>query len=148
MPILFPVFEAPDILEPVSMKTIDYPPAPAFNFITGEYVKDGAGRIKMLDGQKAWEQSCLKRLITRRFAFLIYSTDYGSEGEDLIKGSLNHVSAESEIMRDFTEALLVDPRTQSVKNFTFSWNGDTASVSLTAYPAIGEPARLEVTVNG
>lgn len=148
MPNLYPVFEVPEIAEQQQTE-----PAPKygkswlFDFEKGDFVVDGAGRIVEADGHTAWVQWCLKTVLTQRFAHVIYSFDYGTELEEALKQP-SRKAVEAELERAITEALLADPRTEMVRDFTFEWEGDIVKVSFTAVPVIGEPAQLEVTING
>jgi phage baseplate assembly protein W len=92
-------------------------------------------------------QWCVKAVLTERFAHVIYSTDYGSEIEQALKQP-SRKAVEAELERVITEALLVDPRTEQVKDFAFEWEGDAVKVSFTAVPVVGPPERLEVVLNG
>lgn len=148
MPNLYPVFEVPELVEQQQTE-----PAPKygkswlFDFEKGDFVVDGAGRIVIAEGYTAWVQWCVKTVLTQRFAHVIYSFDYGTELEEALKQP-SRKAVEAELERAITEALLADPRTEMVRDFTFEWEGDIVKVSFTAVPVIGEPARLEVVLNG
>jgi len=148
MPNLYPVFVVPELVEQQQTE-----PAPKygkswlFDFEKGDFVVDGAGRIVIAEGYTAWVQWCVKTVLTQRFAHVIYSFDYGTELEEALKQP-SRKAVEAELERAITEALLADPRTEMVRDFTFEWEGDIVKVSFTAVPVIGEPARLEVVLNG
>ena len=55
---------------------------------------------------------------------------------------------EAELEREITEALLTDPRTAEVKNFTFEWSGDELTVSFIIVNAAGVPAEIKVSLRG
>jgi len=145
---LYPTFEVPEIIEQQQTE-----PAPRygkswlFDFAKGDFVVDGSGRVVQADGHTAWVQGCVKTVMTERFAYLIYSTDYGSEVEQALKQP-SRKAVEAELERVITEALLVDPRTKMVKDFVFEWEGDAVKVSFTVVPVVGPPERLEVVLNG
>ena len=67
------------------------------------------------DGLEAVRQAVEKVLSTERFAYLIYSEDYGSETTDLIGEQMD--LAKSEIERLVTEAVEDDDRVLGVENF-------------------------------
>ena len=67
------------------------------------------------DGVEAVRQAIEKVLSTERFAYLIYSEDYGSEITDLIGEQMD--LAKSEIERLVTEAVEDDDRVLGVENF-------------------------------
>ena len=148
MPNLYPVFDMPDLVEQQQTGLAPkYGKSWLFDFEKGDFVTDGAGRVVEADGHTAWVQWCVKAVLTERFAHVIYSTDYGSEIEQALKQP-SRKAVEAELERVITEALLVDPRTELVKDFAFQWEGNAVKVSFTAVPVIGESARLEVVLNG
>ena len=143
MPDLYPTFEPPTIVEQEQPQlTPEYPKSYLFDFEKGDFVLDGAGRIVIADGYWAWVQWCVKTVLTERFTCLAYSWNYGAEIEQAIKHP-DRALVEMEIERTITEALMVDPRTESVRDFSFKWYADELYVSFTAVPAIGEPASIE-----
>lgn len=147
MPNLYPAFDMPELVEQQQTE-----PAPKygkswlFDFKKGDFVLDGAGRVVKADGHTAWVQRCIKTILTQRFAYVIYSSDYGTELEEAQKQP-DRKAVEIELERAITEALLVDPRTEMVKDFVFEWEGDTVKVSFVAVPVVGPPERLEVILN-
>jgi len=142
MPDLYPKFDMPDLVEAVEDTSIAYPKSYLFDFEKGDFVLDGAGRIVIADGHTAWAQWCVKTVMTERFAYLVYSRNYGAEVEQAIKQP-DRALVEMEIERTITEALMVDPRTELVRDFAFRWYADELYVSFTIVPVIGEPARIE-----
>jgi phage baseplate assembly protein W len=118
-----------------------------FNFEKGDFVLDSAGRVVPADEHAAWVQWCVKTVLTERFTYAIYSSDYGAEVERALKQP-SRKAVEAELERSITEALLADPRTELVKDFAFEWQGDAVKVGLTVVPVVGPPKRLEVAVNG
>ena len=147
MPSLYPAFDMPELIEQQQAE-----PAPRygkswlFDFEKGDFVLDGTGRIVIADGYTAWVQWCIKTILTQRFAYVIYSSDYGTELEEAQKQP-DRKAVEIELERAITEALLVDPRTEMVKDFVFEWEGDTVKVSFVAVPVVGPPEQLEVILN-
>ncbi|MDN5345122.1 MAG: hypothetical protein PWQ18_1236 [Clostridia bacterium] len=109
-------------------------------------IEDLVTRVKIV-GAEAWVQWCIKTVLTERFAYLIYSPNYGCELEKALQQPSRR-AVEAELERTITEALLADPRTEMVKDFSFSWQGDQVKVSFTAVPVIGDPERLEVVLGG
>lgn len=143
MPGLYPAFEMPELVEQARPKPEpDYPESYLFDFEKGDFVVDGAGRVVIADGHTAWKQWCIKAVLTERFAHLAYSGDYAVETEQALKNP-TRAEVEMEIERTITEALLVDPRTEIVRDFSFRWAGDQLWVGLTAVPVIGEAVRIE-----
>ena len=148
MPNLFPIFEMPELVEQQQTEPVpQYGKNWLFDFEKGDFVVDGAGKMVMADGQTAWAQWCIKTVLTERFAHVIYSFNYGTELEEALRQPSRR-AVEAELERVINEALLADPRTEMVRNFVFEWEGDSVKVRFTAVPVIGEPAQLEVMLNG
>lgn len=147
MPDLFPTFDTPGMVENNVANTVEYPESWLYDFENGRVVIDGSGRAVMADGLTAWAQWCIKAASTLRLAHLAYGPDYGCEYDEARRQPTRQ-AAESVLERAITEALVVDPRTEMVRDFSFSWRGDEVYVSFTAVPVIGDPARLEVRMNG
>lgn len=148
MPDLYPTFDMPEIIEQQQTEPApQYGKSWLFDFEKGDFVTDGAGRVVEADGHTAWAQWCVKAVLTERFAYLVYSSDYGAELEQALKQP-SRAAVEAELERAITEALLVDPRTERVTDFAFEWEGDAVKVSFTAVPVIGAPERVEVTIGG
>jgi len=147
MPNLYPSFDMPELVEQQQTE-----PAPKygkswfFDFKTGDFVTDGAGRVVQTDGLTAWMHWCVKAVLTERFAYLAYGQNYGTEIEAALRQP-SRQAVESELERAITEALLVDPRTQVVRDFRFTWEGDQLKVTFTVIPAVGNPEQVEVMYN-
>lgn len=124
---LFPVFDVPAVVEN-SIEKQKYNPSVYFDFEKGDFVRDGAHRMVAADGKTAYIQWCRKMAETERFTCLAYGTDIGTEMYDaLTKGE--HSAIESAVERTITEALLVNPKTEYVREFEFSWINADLSVT-------------------
>lgn len=135
----------PEIVEsPLAIP--EYPKSYLFDFEKGDFARDGTGKVIIADGHTAWVQWCVKTVLTERFAYLIYSNDYGVEIEKALTEK-QRKAVESEIERTITEALLMNIRTESVTDFLFEWEGDNLLVSFIATPVIGVSERIEVSYN-
>ena len=86
-------------------------------------------------GREAYMQWCLKVASTERLSCLAYSDDIGTEFDELAEIP-DRESRESEIERTITEALLVHPATEYVRDFEFTHEGDETYCSFTVkgYP--------------
>ncbi len=74
--------------------------------------------VGMIDGLEAAEQAAKKALMTRRFAHLIYSDQYGSDIFNKINDNgLTEDYLESDIPVMIEEALLPDERVLEITNF-------------------------------
>lgn len=96
-----------------------------FDFDSGEFLVTPTGHIAPANALEAFTEWCQKALLTPRYHYPIYGRGYGHEFGDLIGSSYPRPVAESEMKRIVTSTLMVDPRTGSVDNFVFSWEGDT-----------------------
>ena len=145
---LFPVFDMPELVEQARPKPEpEYLESYLFDFEKGDFVVDGAGRAVIADGHTASKQWCIKTVLTERFAFLAYGWGYGVELEEALKNPSRAI-VEMEIEKAITEALVIDDRTELVKDFTFKWSGDQLWVNFTVIPVIGEIVRIKgVQVN-
>ena len=143
MPNLYPSFDMPQLVDQQpSQPEPAYPESYFFDFEKGDFVRDGAGRIVIADGHRAWVQWCIKAVITERFSYLAYSGNYGAEIDEALKQP-TRAAVETEVERTITEALLADPRTYAVRDFSFEWRGDELYVSFTVIPVVGEASRIE-----
>ncbi|NSW90205.1 MAG: DUF2634 domain-containing protein [Firmicutes bacterium] len=143
---LFPVFEMPLVMpEEQKTSTIKYGRSWKFDFELGDFVMDGGNKVKEADGHTAWAQWCMKTLLTERGSCLAYSDAIGIESDEVRKQP-SRKAAESVLERTVTEALLADPRTDSVRDFKFTWTGDNVYASFTVYPKIGAPEKMGVTI--
>lgn len=124
---LFPVVEFPEIPDDEEYEE-RYRPSVYFDYAIGDFRRDGAGRIVPASGREAFLQWCVKTCSTERDAFLAYSTNIGTEFERL-NNFPDQESRESEIERTITEALLVHPATEYVRDFEFESKGDEIVVT-------------------
>lgn len=91
----------------------------------------------MIDNQEAIIQAVQKILYTERYACVIYSSQYGVELDDLIGQEYDLIKAD--IKRVISEALLVDNRIVSIKNFDIQQVGlDKLEVSFIVVSTEGE----------
>lgn len=124
---LFPSFDIPDIDQEYEDEETYYPSV-YFDYETGDFALDGAHRMITSDGREAWIQWCMKVIGTERETCLAYSTDIGTEFEEM-DNWVDQSVRESEIEETITEALLVHPCTESVSDFEFEHLADECYVS-------------------
>lgn len=116
------------MISPRTSSKKNYSPAPNFDFETGDFLFDSAGRIVIADGREAFEQWCIKAVCTERGSRLAYSDNYGVELEEATK--FNDAGAvQSAVVRTITEAILANPCAEYVKNFSFETSGDELKIS-------------------
>ena len=121
--VLFPTVEVPDFIEESEMYDEKYKPSVAWDFEKGDFVRNGANQLVECGGKDTYRVWCVKVVQTERFTCLAYSDYIGTEMESALKEKSNG-AVESAIERTITEALLVNPRTEYVRGFSFSWKGD------------------------
>ncbi|WP_413773735.1 DUF2634 domain-containing protein [Paenibacillus woosongensis] len=117
-----------------------------FDFEAGEFRMTPTRKIASADETAAWMMWCEKAVRTARYHHLIYSRDYGQEYEGLIGRGMSRGALESEIQRMTTEALMIDPRTARVDQFSFRWSGDACLFSCRVMNVRDETAVLEGSV--
>lgn len=119
---LYPVFEVPEITDSTQPKKEYYRPSVYFDFASGDFKLDGANRIVEATGKEAYMQWCMKVIATERGACLAYSDRIGTEME-YAAAHPDHASVEASVERTIIEALMVNPKTEYVRDFEFSWDG-------------------------
>lgn len=101
------------------------------NEVTRTYKVDSYNKriIGTTDGQPAIEQAILKNFDTERFAYVIYSKNYGIELEKYIGKDYDFIR--SDLQRAIEECLLVDARIYSINNLQFTQEGlDYISITM------------------
>lgn len=101
------------------------------NEVTRTYKVDSYNKriIGTTDEQPAIEQAILKNFDTERFAYVIYSKNYGIELEKYIGKDYDFIR--SDLQRAIEECLLVDARIYSINNLQFTQEGlDYMSITM------------------
>lgn len=143
---LFPVFELPAILnEGQGTESNKYKKSHYFDFENGDFAKDGGNRVCEADGYTAWAQWCMKVVQVERYACLAYSSDIGIEADE-VRRQPTRKAAESVLARTITEALLVNPMTEAVRGFKYTWVGDNLKTTFTVYPKEGAPITISTQI--
>lgn len=97
------------------------------------------------DDLEAIKQAIYLILSTERYAYIIYSWDYGVELVDLIGKPMPYVM--SELPRRITEALTQDNRIKNVVDFEFERKGKKLHTTFTVVTNLGNiSSELEVEV--
>lgn len=120
---LFPVFEVPELVNDTEKFEDNYKPSVLWDIEKGDFILDGAGRMTVCDGKEAFKTWCYKIVQTERFECLAYTSDIGTEMNKALK-EMDNEAVESAVERTITEALMVNPRTEYVRDFEFEWDGD------------------------
>ena len=120
---LFPVFDVPEIITPAPVEEQKYKPSVYFDYVLGDFKRDGANKMVVAEGREAYQQWCIKTVLTERLDRMSYSSDTGTELDDALKQA-DRQAVESAMERTITEALMVNKRTEYVRNFEFTWDSD------------------------
>ena len=99
----------------------------------GDFVRDPSNRLVECDGHEAYAIWCYKMAQTVRDAHMAYMEEVSGNdlGVDMdgIEQEDDRETVESMLERGYTDALMVNPRTESVSDFFFHWEGDSVSCS-------------------
>ena len=152
---LFPVGYENEVItqEDLASKQITgYRNGIAFDYMIGDFLRDGMHKMLDSDGIESWKSWCINCLHTERYKHLAYNSDFGIEIEKAMKAT-SREEAESILVRQITEAILADPykRTKYIEEITFDWASpdsvcvyvticgiDKATIDITAYITKGE----------
>lgn len=99
-----------------------------------------------IDGESALRQFVVKTTLTARFRYLIYSTDYGCELEELIGKDVSEELLKVEIPRVVKEALLIDDRIEDVLDFSIDNQDGTLIISFRVVAVEGYEFFEEVVI--
>jgi len=114
----------------VSFKTVSQPSK------TFAFRIDQNRLISTTDGLDAVTQAVYLILSTERYAYPIYSWNYGVELKNLVGKPIYY--ALSEIKRRITDALMQDDRILSVDDFSFEKEKRSVHVSFTVHSSFGD----------
>lgn len=78
---LFPVVEVPDFISEDSQYDTQYKRSMKWDPELGDFVRDGAHRVKECDGKEAFSIWCFKIAQTERYRCLAYPDSIGTEME-------------------------------------------------------------------
>ena len=121
--LLFPVIDPPEPIEDSGLYDMQYHPSVTWDWEKGDFARDGSNRMTACSGQQAYRDWCLKACMTERYSCKAYEPAIGTEMEAALREP-THEAVKSAIERTITEALLVNPRTEYVRNFTFDVEAD------------------------
>lgn len=111
-----------------------------------QFTDDGNNCIKgKINDIDAVKQAIYLILNTERYAYNIYSWNYGVELADLIGQPLPYVTVI--LPRRIEEALTQDDRIKAVREFKFKHNKNKLHVTFTVITTVGDiPSELEVII--
>lgn len=119
----FEVVNVPDFIEESSQYDTKYKRTVKWDAEKGDFVRDGANRMVECSGEEGYMIWCYKIAQTERYGCLAYTSDIGVELEAALSED-NHKVVESMVQRTITDALKINPRTEYVRDFSFTWNAD------------------------
>lgn len=125
---LFPVVEVPDFISEDSQYDTQYKRSMKWDPELADFVRDGAHRIKECDGKEAFAIWCFKIAQTERYRCLAYPDSIGTEMERAMDND-DEKTVESMVERTITDAIMVNPRAENVRDFQFTWEGDQMHVT-------------------
>lgn len=127
--------------------TVRYPNGIAFDYQTGDFLRDGKNKMVDSTGVESWKSWCINSIMTERYKYLACSPNFGIELDQVFRAS-SHDEAESILTRQITEAILADPyeRARYVSEIKYTWEApdavtasvciqgvDDVSIDITAY---------------
>lgn len=117
------VVQVPEFIEDSLKYDTKYRSTVKWDVEKGDFVLDGANRMVECSGEEGFMIWCLKIVQTERYACLAYPKEIGAELEAAL-GEDKEKIVESMVERTITDALKVNPRTESVSHFSFTWDAD------------------------
>lgn len=142
---LFPVFEVPETKLTTTAEEQKYRKSVYFDFDKGDFVRNGTNNIVEASGKEAYKQWCQKVVMTERLTRLSYSHKIGIETDGLWNLT-DKKAIESTIETTITDALMVNNKTDYVRDFEFFWDNDNI-VSVTFIVKGKEWVEFNVNVN-
>ncbi|CAM5798204.1 MULTISPECIES: DUF2634 domain-containing protein [Brevibacillus] len=100
----------------------------AFDFDAGDFVLRPGGKPSIIEGEAALIQNVKKALMTDRYTFPIYSSDYGNELKTLIRGDGTREWKQAEAKRLVREAVEYLFGVERCEKFSFRWSGNTLQI--------------------
>lgn len=125
---LFPVVESPEFIQESDTLDSEYRYTVTWDVAKGDFVLDGKNRMCMCSGMEGYRVWCCKTALTQRYACPAYPDEIGTELDEAL-AEPDEKAVQSALERTITEALMVNPRTEYVRDFVFTWNGDNVSCS-------------------
>ncbi len=140
---LFPVIETPERIGVSNQYDRRYKRSWYWDFEKGDFARDGANRVPECDGLEAYKTWCMKAVATERKTCLSYTDEIGAE---MIKAfeKPTQRAQESAIERTIKETLMTNPRTEYVRDFSFTWDSDSVAVAFTVKGIDYDSFRMEV----
>lgn len=140
---LFPVTGTQEHMNASGQYDRRYKRSYKWDFNKGDFARDGANQAMECSGQEAYRTWCIKAVETQRHTCPAYPGEIGSEMEAAFRKPTQKAQ-ESSIERTIKETLMVNPRTESVRDFIFTWDSDSVNVSFFVKGMDQEGFRLDI----
>lgn len=142
---LFPVFDVPEIQSGDTAEKRRYSPSVSFDYDSGDFLCGGSGNMTLAEAREAYIQWCMKLCMTERFTCLSYGKNIGVDMLDALANE-TRPAIESAIERTITEALMINPKTEYLRDFQFAWHTDNLYCSFLVKARDWDEARLKVEI--
>lgn len=96
------------------------------------------GQTYLVEGNEALRIWIFKALVTERFRYTAYDSDYGSEIDTLIGGAINSSVILPELKRFIIETLMVNPYIEELSHFKFEQSGSGVRVDFDCATVYGK----------
>lgn len=127
---LFPVIQQSQLIKEQDIYDKQLRKSFSWDIEKGDFILDGGGRVAESSGLEAYEIWCRKAVATVRYGCLAYPPEIGTELDRAMKKKTRK-ACETAIERTIKEALKANPRTEYVRGFSFTWEGDHVKVDFT-----------------
>lgn len=140
---LFPVVDSPEFIQESSLLDSEYRYTVAWDIERGDFTLDEKNKMQICNGVEGYRIWCYKMALTQRYACRSYPGEIGSELEEALSET-DEEAVQSALERTITEALMVNPRTEYVRDFNFTWNGDIVKCSFIVKGIEGNEFRVNI----
>lgn len=132
---IFP-FISPEILEAEQNRELPLFREYAYDFEHNRLLLRN-GNTYLVEGNEALRIWIFKALITERFRYTAYDSDFGSEIHTLIGSPSHSEIVKSELKRFIIEALMVNPYISEISDFVFTQTQSGLQVEFTCTTVYG-----------
>lgn len=138
-----PTIDSPTMVTESNLYDTDYHYSVVWDYDKGDFVRDGNNNMVKADGYEAYRTWCIKTVLTERYKCMAYPNEIGAELDTALQQE-NNEAVEAMLRRTITDAIMVNPRTEDVRNFEFSWDGDEIRVTFLVVPTLRAPFTISV----
>lgn len=140
---LFPVEESPEFVPDDEDEDQEYYRTVAWDVEKGDFILDGKNRMEVCNGMEGFKVWCCKMALTQRYACFAYPDEIGTELEEALNEP-EEKAVQSALERTITEALMVNPRTEYVRDFVFEWEGGSVSCAFIVKGIEGDEFEIKI----